>query len=110
MTKFTPGPWHWVEDTWWGGYAALVDAEDDVVLTPDHCNDGDDGAAWFEEYPSEADARLIAAAPNMWVAIRNLVTALDDGRIKLPDTNRALIIETHLRAALELAGECDERT
>ena len=96
MTKFTPGPWrvHWnAKDS-----AEVVTIRYEVALLN----------GYVEPEELKGNARLIAAAPAMWVAIRNLVTALDDGRIKLSDNNRALIIETHLRAALELAGDSDD--
>ena len=52
MSNHTPAPWEWVDDTYWGGYAGIFafGSDDQTVLIPDHCNDGDDGAAWFEEY------------------------------------------------------------
>lgn len=99
MTKFTPGPW---KEQWRGSENVEVVKElrYEIALL--------NGYVGTEEL--KANARLITASPNMWVAIRNLVTALDDGRIKLSDNNRALVIETHLRAALELAtGDSDER-
>jgi len=67
--KHTPGPWRWLEDRFWGGYSGIVGKDDQSVLFADHANDGDDGAAWFEEFPSEADRHLIAAAPEMLDAL-----------------------------------------
>jgi hypothetical protein len=59
----TPGPWEWTEDKWHGGYSGIcgpvVDGACLEVLYPDHCNEGDDGAAWFEDLPSEADRRVL---------------------------------------------------
>ena len=96
MTKFTPGPW---TADWRGSDSVeIIAARYEVALLN----------GYVEPDELKANARLIAAAPDMWVAIRNLITTLDDGRIKLPDTSRALVIETHLRAALELAGDSDE--
>ena len=69
MTNHTPSPWQWLEDDWWGGYSGLYGPDDEAVLIPDHCNDGDDGAAWFEEYPSEADRLLMQASPDMLEAL-----------------------------------------
>ena len=93
MTKFTPGKWTHMNGT---------DIFEDFMSGRQIAACLVDGDIPYEQ--QVANARLTAAAPAMWVAIRNLVTALDDGRIKLSDNNRALIIETHLRAALELAG------
>lgn len=67
---FTPGPWEWVKNNFFGGYSGIVGKDNAEVLYPDHCNDGDEGAAWFEEFPSEADRNLIAAAPDMYEALR----------------------------------------
>lgn len=72
-TKFTPGPWHWNRDEWHDGYTGLFDKNDNPVLYPQRCNEGDDGDAWFgidEDYYGEdalklSDANLIAAAPEM---------------------------------------------
>ena len=55
----TPPPWEWLEDTWRGGYKGLVGKRGADVLFPQHCNDGDDGAAWFEELREE-DREFIA--------------------------------------------------
>ena len=64
--KFTAGPWEWSEDRIWGGYSGLVGANGQEVLFPNTANDGDDGAAWFEDFPSAADAHLIAASPDLY--------------------------------------------
>jgi len=66
--KHTPGPWYWAEDRWHGGYSGLFQdgaghGDADVVV-PQCENDGDDGAAWFEEI-TPANARLIAAVPDL---------------------------------------------
>lgn len=70
--KFTPGPWEWSEDRIWGGYSGLVGANGQEVLFPNTANDGDDGAAWFEDFPSNADAHLIAASPDLYEADKAL--------------------------------------
>ena len=69
----TPGPWEWIKDTFHGGYSGLIApgasyASDVPVILPNHCNDGDSGDAWFEDYPSEADRNLIAGAPDLLAA------------------------------------------
>ena len=73
MSKFTRGPWEWVEDRWHGGYTGICGANNQEVLFPNHCNDGDDGDAWFEDLPSEADRNLIAAAPDLYDVLRGLI-------------------------------------
>ena len=72
--SYTKGPWHWSPDAFRDGYSALLDNNDDPVLYPQRENDGDDGAAWFgtdEDYYgetalTEANANLIAAAPELF--------------------------------------------
>ncbi len=66
--KHTPGPWYWGEDMFHGGYTGLFrDCGDDLdtdVAYPQCENDGDTGAAWFDEI-TDADRHLIAAAPDL---------------------------------------------
>ena len=51
----------------------MVSESGEEVLFPNHKNEGDDGAAWFEDFPSEADANLIAAAPELLDALELLM-------------------------------------
>lgn len=53
--KHSPGPWKWDRDS--SGY--LIDANDIPVIS---------GQEW--EIPNDADARLIAAAPEMLALLR----------------------------------------
>lgn len=71
--KWTKGPWFWNEDRWNGGYSSITGADDVDVLRPNHCNDGDDGAAWFEDYPSDADRALIVSAPDLFEALEAIL-------------------------------------
>lgn len=76
--KATPGPWEWLEDTWNGGYKGIIGPNDREVLFPDHRNDGDDGDAWFDEFPSEADREFIIEARTGWpAAIKRALVAED---------------------------------
>ena len=77
-SKPTPGPWEWSENKWRGGWSG-IDGADGEVLRPLHCNDGDTGDAWFEpgESISEADARLIAAAPDLLAACKAAWNEID---------------------------------
>ena len=78
-TKFTKGPWKWVEDRNTGGFYGLY-AGDHPVVYPQRCNDGDEGLAWFstdesyygETALTEANAALIACAPEMYEMLENL--------------------------------------
>ena len=63
--KHTPTPWHWVEDKYHGGFKG-IESCDEIVLQPNCCNDGDEGAAWFEAYPSEEDMDFIIRACNSY--------------------------------------------
>lgn len=78
--KHTPGPWQWIVDRWNGGYSALAASNGGDVLRPLHKNDGDSGAAWFEgdESLREANARLIAAAPDLLDACKDALALLED--------------------------------
>ena len=67
--EYTPGPWKWVGDDFWGGYSGIVGKYNAEVLFPDCSNDGDSGAAWFDDFPSEADGKLIVSAPDMYEAL-----------------------------------------
>ena len=67
--KFTPGPWEWTGDTLWGGQKALEE-----VLSV-----GDDGKPYgfhsavlvphWDGEQAVANARLIAAAPELYEAL-----------------------------------------
>lgn len=58
----TEGPWEWVEDRWHGGYSGLVGRGEREVVFPNTENDGDTGAAWFEDFPPPEDRTFIAHA------------------------------------------------
>lgn len=62
----TPGPWTWSIGNITGGHALHGPTDDSVVLWVD------------DQAPSDADARLIAAAPSMYTAACSLVDAWDD--------------------------------
>ena len=84
-TQHTLGPWEWSKDTWHGGYSGLYGPGGGDVVVPQCCNDGDDGAAWFDDdILTEANARLIAAAPDLLVALESFAQT---GNELLANTN-----------------------
>lgn len=62
----TPGPWEWQENKWWGGHSGMTGKGGVSVLYPNHSNDGDDGAAWFDDWENDNDRIFIAAAREGW--------------------------------------------
>lgn len=69
--KYTPGPWEWVRPPFWGGYDGIVGKNYASVLFPD-CDNINNGAGLFFKYPSKADRKLIAAAPDMYEALMKI--------------------------------------
>jgi hypothetical protein len=98
MADFTPGPWEWVEDRFWGGYSGIVGKDDTPVLYPDHSNDGDDGAAWFEEFPTEADRNLIISSPDMYEALKAII---ESGEIPLCYSDKLVVAARQALAKAE---------
>ena len=78
MSEDTPERWTWVEDVFRSGYSGIVDQDGAEVLFPDCCNDGDEGAAWFDTFPSEAHRLLIADAPRLKEANADLLAACEN--------------------------------
>lgn len=75
----TPAPWTWAEDRLNGGWSGLIGPDGEEVMFPLCRNDGDEGATWFEpgESMSEQDARLIAAAPDLYEALGALCVSVE---------------------------------
>jgi len=79
MSAHTPGPWEWATDRFRGGYSGLFGPSDVPIIVPQCANEGDTGAAWFDtsgdagdESITDANARLIAAAPDMYAVLKEL--------------------------------------
>jgi len=68
--KITEGTWLWTYSPYWEARMSLEAStfgeSNKNVCSPDCCNDGDEGAAWFsEESLSNEDAKAIAAVPEL---------------------------------------------
>lgn len=99
-TNHTPGPWHWGQNAYQkdhGQYTIGLGAPDD--LCPEAgisgCRPGD----YTNEYMSvggictEADARLIAAAPDLLAALKKIAHAtknIGESKFRHPEEYRAL--------------------
>ena len=98
----TPGPWEWLEDKFNGGYSGLVAPRTgEEVLFPNHRNEGDDGDAWFEDFPNEANAHLIAAAPQLLEALETAMSYLESFKNEWQEGEDLLY--TTMQAALKKA-------
>ena len=91
MNQHTPGPWNWTDDgqgNKWGRYElrpAVIYATRDSQLAV-----------------SDADARLIAAAPDLLAALQGLLRGIFDG----PDeANAAMLIAKARDAVNKATGE-----
>ena len=90
MSKHTPGPWFAQESIRDGWYICARDVEHIVV-------DSHDVGGFYGVIIKDADARLIAAAPELLEALECYVE-------KVADLNRyGVIIETSLREKAEAA-------
>jgi len=107
MAKHTPGPWSWAEDRFHDGYSGIVGPDGQEVLFPNHANDGDEGAAWFEDFPSDADRNLIIAAPDMYDALKDLLTVFDRCEAGLPPSRalRAFVRDIAEKALAKAEGK-----
>ncbi len=98
MTKFTRGPWKVVKRR--GKNSRWIMSKDEWLLAAVHYrqNIGTEG---FLPSEAKANARLIAAAPDMFEALTFLVASAEAGiQVQIDDYNAA-------KAALELAGDSD---
>ena len=79
MAKHTPGPWEWCTDDDFGGFISLVGGPDALttVLEPNHRKGHDPDDMWFDDFPSEADRRLIAEAPDLLAFVERMRTLLE---------------------------------
>lgn len=84
--RATPGPWEWNKDRFHDGYSGITGKDNEEVLFPNCCNDGDDGAAWFEDFPGEADR-------DFFIRSRTLVPELCDALEKAQEQNKQLLYE-----------------
>jgi hypothetical protein len=72
MNKHTPGPWRWFNGcSWWRLGNGLCDGGE--VIRPTVARDG-----WPDLVVSDADKRLIAAAPELLEAAKTFIAWVDD--------------------------------
>ena len=84
MSKHTPGPWHLEEREYAGVMwdAIVRNHENDPVASV--------GMAGYTKATGQANARLIAAAPEMLEALKATVVNVDTLRFTLPSIDRVL--------------------
>ena len=95
-TKHTPGPW-FLDNAEGGDWFRYVMAEDSQIGRVDLGNRG------FISQHGEANARLIAAAPEMYEAIAAIATAMNLGYIPNEILSEGSPILEGLRAAIAKA-------
>ena len=92
-SKHTPGPWMWNGKDM--PFADIEDAHGDVIAGVNECDRDDDAQARAEE---RANARLIAAAPELLAALRGIMSTDDLSRNDWPSDTMAIL--TIARAAI----------
>ncbi len=102
----TPGKWMWTEDKLRCGYAGIAAEDGCDVLYPNCANDGDEGAAWFEDLPIPEDAQFIVRAPEdvttLTKALRVAVAALEKIEILSGPTSIGIARKTAGNALAEI--------
>ena len=101
MSKWTPGPWSLAEvknDSGRITHLVPIDSEKLSLLTV-----VDDGETYFGAVYLDSDARLIAAAPEMYEAIAAIATAMNLGYIPNEILSEGSPILEGLRAAIAKA-------
>lgn len=91
------------------GYRGIVDADGNKVLYPYPAKPLDEGDAWFEDFPIEADRLLMEAAPIMYEAldqIADLSYALRSGG---PAPEDLWELSGALEEAVDIAVEAMEK-
>jgi hypothetical protein len=86
VADHTPGPWTWDE---------LPEGRSGLLLGPGVSSVLDISDDWTCKLPNEADAHLIAAAPDLLAALENTLICVDE-------RTEAAVIE-HARAAIAKA-------
>lgn len=101
-TSFTPGPWH-IEVMHCGS-----DSTDYTISAGTNAHGDGPAADICKVYASDANARLIAAAPKMYAALQEILAINDEDQgafNKRGGTRRGLSIVTAQAALAEAAGE-----
>ena len=112
-TKHTPGPWIWCPEE--SCFRALVDSNGSPCEREDAklvFSLGDEAIAadveagvikWADFHPSDADARLIASAPELLEALYRLLDAADDSDGAQYGTLSTTFVRQIARAAIAKA-------
>ncbi len=67
MSKHTPGPWTWLNEPYDDGKPYIT------IEAGDGLHGGNDCGFWFQGIMSEANARLIASAPELLAALEAMI-------------------------------------
>ena len=114
----TPGKWMWTEDKFRCGYSGIAADDGCDVLYPNCANDGDEGAAWFEDLPIPEDGEFIAHAPQdittLTEGLRVAIGALEKTTITLANCDQHCLAATRANgdvvkalAEIERMGESE---
>ena len=87
MTDHTPGPWTWGKPRGEDPIGAIFAADRTIVL---NLGDGTDYYPTAGTMPKEANARLIAAAPELLEAIKLLLSSSHDYQTGIAEAEAAI--------------------
>ncbi len=80
-TKHTPGPWKFDGDNERDGFDVFAEAPYNGILATAYYQSGESPE---DKQEAEANARLIAAAPDMFAALEALIKSTDKYRVPNP--------------------------
>ena len=102
--KHTPGPWVIAD-----GGPIIADSQNMIAVTLDMFDSNEDLSTWIQTRVTrperEANARLIAAAPELLEALEELVTALDYAVTRRSRARRDAAVKSARAAIAKARGE-----